>query len=394
MERLRVLHMITSVGIGGAQTMLAKLLEQRGAGLGDLDQSVLSLMPPGELAPRIEAAGVPIHSTGARSAIPTPGALVSLIRTTRALRPDLVIGWMHHGATAAYHASKMLPRRPGLIFNVRHSLSDMAHEKPISRMLLRHNAGLSGDVDAVIYNSHVSRKQYAEHGYDDSKAVVIANGFDLTRFRPDTHARARLGRLFGIPDGRTVVGMIARWHPMKDPATLIAAMKPLWEEGRDLHLLFVGTGMDRLRDDLGSAFDGIAEDRVTLAGQRLDVGDWLAGLDLAVLPSAWGEGFPNVLGEAMACGVPCVATDIGDSRWVVGEEGWIVPPRDPQAMQAAIARFLDLSDTARDTLRGRARRRVEENFSIQAVAADYARLYERVLAGVASPAASGLEAAA
>ncbi len=359
--------------------MLAKLLENGSASAGRYEQSVLSLMVPGELQGRIRATGTPISTLSMRAGVPSPRAAGRLIHLARKTAPDMVMGWMHHGSIAAWYAARALhPHRP-IIWNVRRSLTDISHEKLLTRFLLHRTARLSSQVDAIIFNSHVARQQYIALGYANDHITVIPNGFDCEYFKPRPEARERLTQLFGIDGSRPIIGMIARYHPMKDPATLVEAVCRLRLEGPDAHLLVVGTGMNHLARHIGPALaNSLPSDRLTLADQRFDVAEWLPGLDLLVLPSAWGEGFPNILGEAMASGVPCVATDIGNSAWVVGEAGTIVPPRDPEAMRAAMAAILSLSTDARRTLGMSGRARIEEQFSIGSVAGQYVALYDNV----------------
>lgn len=379
-DPVRLLHAITGTGVGGAQSMLAKLLE---AGEGVFDgyaQSILSLMPPGELSGRFIRAGAPVHTLKMRSGMPTPLALARLCLRARAARPELIVGWMHHAGLAAYAAAGLLrPRRP-VIWNIRHSLEDMAREKPSTRMALRATIGLSDRIDAHIFNSHVAKAQYAALGYDVGRSVVIPNGFDCGQFRPREDARRKLAEIFHVDVARPIVGMVARNHPMKDPVTLIRACSGLWDAGHDFSLLIAGPGMEALEGNpVMAGLPTGARARIRLAAGRFDVAEWLPGLDLFVLPSAWGEAFPNILGEAMASGVPCVATDVGDARWIVGDHGRIVPPGTPEAMCAAMAALLSLAPEERRLLGARARERVIAHFALSAVARDYARLYESVL---------------
>jgi len=285
---------------------------------------------------------------------------------------------MHHAGLAAYYAAK-LRRRP-VIWKVRHSLSDIAHEKASTRAILRHSARLSRRVDAIIFNSHVAQAHYGALGYATDRTRVISNDFDCAHFRPCADARARLVQLFPVDGHRPVVGMIARNHPMKDPATLIGAMRSLWQERVDADLLIVGPGIERLPQSVGDdAFAGLPANRIVLAGQRTDIAEWMSGLDLLVLPSAWGEAIPNILGEAMASGVPCVATDAGDAHWIIGDHRRVVPPGDVAAMQGAIGELLGRSAEARRALGLAGRARVIEEFSLPAVARSYAALYDSVL---------------
>ena len=371
---IRVLNAITSTDIGGAQSMLVKLLEARWKAFDGFDQSVLSLRAPGELGTRLARGGVAVHTLGMRYNLPGPIAIARLIALSHTVAPKLLVGWMHHAGIAAWCAASVHRPKLPVIWNIRHSLSDIAYEKASTRLILRQSARLSRRIDALIFNSRVARAQYSAFGYMTDRATVIPNGFDSKYFRPHRDARARLTRLFRMEGTRPIIGMVARNHPMKDPATLINAMRRLWAAGQEADLLIVGPGMEKLAD--GARISG---DRITLSGARDDLADWLPGLDLLVLPSAWGEAFPNIIGEAMACGVTCVATDVGDSQWIIGEHGLVVPPGAPEAMQAAIAKLLQLSPDARRALGLAGRARVIQQFSLPAIAQDYAALYGSVV---------------
>ena len=377
--RVKLLHAITSTGLGGAQSMLVRLLTHGEQTFDGYEQSVLSLMSPGDLARQLDEAGVAVHTLAMGAGLPRPSVVPRLVDTARRAAPDLIVGWMHHGGLAAWYAAKLhRPRRP-VIWNLRHSLGGMAHEKRLTRLVLQHMRRLSPHVDAIVYNSYAARSQYKAIGFADAHAVVIPNGFDCDLLRPRADARARLSQIFGIDPGRLVIGMVARYHPMKDPAALIEAVRRLRDCGHDAHLLVVGTGMDGLARHIDPALAAaLPPTRITFSDQRLDVADWLPGLDVLALPSAWGEGFPNILGEAMACGVPCVATDVGDADHVLGSFGRLVPPRDPEALCAALAEICKLSPEARRRLGHAGRERVRSNFSIAAVAARYASLYDEV----------------
>ena len=377
---MKILHVITGLNVGGAETMLAKLLKH---GIGDAE--VLSLLTPGAVAPRIEQAGVTIHSAEMRRSLPSLRSVHRVLAAARAAAPQIVQGWMHHGNLAASLAALAVRPRPHVVWNIRHSLSDIGHEKPLSRAVLRVGRTMSRTPAAIIYNSSVAARQFEAFGYDATRTIVIPNGFDCRRFRPRDGAGPALRSQFGIAAEPIVVAMVARLHPMKDAANLIEAVRRARAMGHDLHLLMAGNGTDMLEPALASQLrSSLPEDRVTLAGERYDVADWLPGVDIVALPSAWGEGFPNILGEAMACGVPCVATDIGDSAAILGECGEAVPPRDPAALAAAIARLASLGREGRGALGAAGRVRVVSNYSLDNIAGQYSALYERVAAACES----------
>lgn len=368
---MRILHVITGLNVGGAETMLARLTGWQVPGI---EHEIVSLMKPGMVGARIAAAGVPVHHLGMRAGIPSLRAACRLAVLARRIRPDLVMGWMHHGQLAASFAAMMTPGDLPVIWNVRHSLDGYRHEKRLSRLLLRIGAWLSAAPAAVIYNSRTAARQYRSLGYRPRREAVIPNGFDAAQFRPAAEARSTIKARFRIPGDPILIGMVARNHPMKDVANLVAAFCRLRQHRSDVHLLVAGDDMDKPSDEVRRGIAALPSSCWTLSGHRTDVPQWLAGLDILALSSAWGEGFPNILGEAMACGVPCVATDIGDARWIIGGTGRVVAPRDPDALAAALQELCALGREDRLALGRSARARVEEKFILPTIVDAYAEL--------------------
>jgi glycosyltransferase involved in cell wall biosynthesis len=375
----RVLHVITCLGIGGAEMMLAKLVE---AGLKDGKgpvEEVISLVEPERVGESLRATGVPVHSLGMRRGLPSAWAVIELRQKLSLIQPDMIVAWMHHAQLAVGAATAFSRASPPVIWNVRHSLADMRNEKLLTRWVLGGCARLSAGTDAIIYNSRAAVSQFERIGFPAGKAVVIPNGFDCDRFAPDPVGREAMRRRLGIDGGVFLVGLLARSHPMKDVGMLVRAIRRVRSAGLDVHLLLGGRGMDTPAPAVARELAEIPAHRLTLLGERSDIAELLVGLDLLTLSSAWGEGFPNILGEAMASGVPCVATDVGDSAWVVGEAGAVVPPRDAEAMAKAIIGIASLDPEQREILAGKARSRVLELFEVGAVSRRYHALYASVL---------------
>lgn len=379
---MKVLHAITGLEVGGAENMLVRLLD---AGTREkFEPSVLSLMDPdaapyGTLAPQVSALRIPMATLKMPRRRPTLGNVWCLCRTMRVADPHLIQGWMYHGNLAATVGAWSLPDRPPVIWNIRHSVHDLSLEKPLTRLIIKLSARLSRLPRAIIYNSRVSAAQHQALGFAAARAVVIPNGFDTARFKPQPDARARLCSELGLDPAETLVGMIARNHPMKDHGNLVRAAGLLRERGHDVHLMLIGSGVDAGNRELCELIGGLGlEGRVSLLGERGDVPALIAGLDLVALSSAWGEGFPNVLGEAMASGVPCVATDVGDCTWVLGPHGIIVPPRQSEALAIALGRLIDLGSEARRQLGQAGRARIIQHFSIHEVVRQYETLHLQV----------------
>ena len=375
---MKVLHVITALNVGGAETMLAKLVEhERVHGLA-VQAQVASLMPPGPAADRIRAAGTPVHDCGLTGPLALLPSLIRLHRIIRQVQPDLIMAWMYHAHIAATVASLLLPRKVPVIWNVRHSIDDIRQEKPALRAIVRTAALLSRWPRSIIYNSHAAADQHEALGFRARRAMVIPNGFDPDLFRPREGAREQLAASFGIDPGSLIIGMAARNHPMKDAANLVEAVLLARQSGIDAHLILTGEGMDQPTGRLAHLLDRLPADRVTLRGHDRSLVQLLPGLDILILPSAWGEGFPNILGEAMACATPCIATDVGDSSWVLGDTGFIVPPRDPAALARSIMTVARMGPDERSQLGAAARERVKERFSMSRIATMYSDLYPSV----------------
>ncbi len=372
-----VLHVITGLNTGGAEMVLARLLAHPAMTAGGLSHEVLSLLPIGAVADRLQGAGIRIHSIDMARGWPGPIKLLRLAGIIHRVRPAIIQGWMYHGNLAGLVGRALQLRRPTLLWNMRHSLADIAREPVRTRAVIRLGARFSGVPTAIIYNSAVAARQHEAIGYDNDHAVMIPNGFDCQVFAPRAGADAMLRRKFGIRKEATVVALVARAHPMKSVDVLVEAVRRARAAGHDLHLLLVGTGMESPEPGIAAALAQLPADRVTLAGEQRDVSEWLPGVDMLAVASSWGEGFPNILGEAMASGVACVATDVGDSAAILDKTGLVVPPGDADALAKALGRLDRLGRLGRQMIGQAARNRIIEHYSLDQVAARYAELYRR-----------------
>jgi glycosyltransferase involved in cell wall biosynthesis len=371
---MKIVHVIIGLHVGGAELMLLKLLQA--SDRTRFDPTVIALMDGGEVAERIGALGVPVHHLGLRSIGHTPGTLLRLRRLARALDPDVVQGWMYHGNVAASLLARWTPRAPGLVWNIRHTLADPRQEKAATRALIRLGGRWSGRVHTVVHNAQVSVAQHTAQGFRRENAVVIPNGFDTAVFRPDAGAGLALRRELDLPADAVLVGTLGRYHPVKGHGDFLRAVARLRPRSVPVHVLCAGRGLTAANADLRGLLTG-CEGRVHLLGQRDDPQRFLAGLDVFCLPSR-GEGFPNALGEAMACGVPCVATDVGEAAVMLEGLSQVVPIAAPAALAQALEHVLDLEPSARRALGARCRERIASRYGLAAVAARYAALYAAV----------------
>lgn len=223
----------------------------------------------------------------------------------------------------------------------------------------------------------MSREQHEAFGFSGDYALVIPNGFDLERFRPDAEQRRRQRQALGIPASARVVGHIARFHPMKDHALFLRAAVQVAHQNTDARFLLVGRDVVTANPAFAGIVPGDLADRFMFLGERHDVPELMQAMDV-FCQSSWSEAFPNVLGEAMASGIPCIATDVGDSADIVADTGVIVPPRDEEALARGILKMLAKSPGERQSLGLRARERVERNYALPRIVEQYAMLYKRL----------------
>ena len=358
--------------------MLAKLLERLPSG--PYESSVISLTCGGPLADRIAARGIPVTILGMSSGSGSVLGLIRLAQAMRRFKPDLVQAWMYHANLAAGLAV-VFAGRPPVIWGIRQGDLDPRISKWTTRAIARFGAYCSHWLpDKIVCCAENARVLHEAMGYSQKRMIVIANGFDLDQFRPDHEARVAIRRELGLSESTPLIVMPARFDPQKDHQSLLQAAKILRAEMPKTHFILCGDGIDPHNGTLtGWIADHGLEDVIHLLGPRTDMARIMAACDVVVSSSAFGEGFPNVLGEGMAAGTPCVATDVGDARLIVGDTGRVVPPRDPQALAAALGDVLNLSDTERRRLGERARSRIAERYSLDAITAQYAALYQTTL---------------
>lgn len=371
---MRVLHVITGLSLGGAESMLLKLASRLHT-IG-VDQNVVSLMSGGELASEFARIGVPVSSLGMRRGVPSLIALRDLRRAVCAYRPQVVHGWMYH---ANILASMTTPASASVIWGIRQTLYDAKKERLNTRLVIAYGALAARKAKAVVYNSALSARQHEQRGYPSARSLVIPNGFDLDAFWPDSKARSSVREELGLRPDAIVFGHVARFHPMKNHEGLITSFACVAKANPHAVLVMAGDNVNDYNRTLGEVvLKHRLVGRIRMIGKRRDVAKLMNGFDVYVSASSWGEGFPNVLGEALACGVPCIATDIGDSRDIVAEHGWLVDAGNSDQLSQAMLDAARLSAGERKKLGALGRKHVESRYSLDAVAKAHRALYASV----------------
>jgi len=372
-QPLRIAYVITSLGTGGAEAMLYKLVDR-------LDRrrfspSVISLTTQGDYGPRLQQIGVPVQAIGMRSGLPDPLSFLRLSRALAAAKPALVHTWMYHADLLGGLATRLVHAGP-VVWGLHHSDLSREHNKRSTLAVVRLCARLSPTLPARILScSERARQIHVAAHYAAHKFAVIPNGFELDRFGPSDDARASVREELGLPLATPLVGHIGRLNPQKNHGGLLQAWSAVHRARPDVHFLLAGTGVEQAN---AAFWRLVADARLTecchALGRRDDVPRLMASLDV-LASSSHGEAFPNVLGEAMACAVPCVVTDVGDCAEVVGDTGRVVAAGDMQALAAQLLEILQLSPAQRTALGARARERVAAHYEIGDVVRRHEQFY-------------------
>jgi glycosyltransferase involved in cell wall biosynthesis len=376
MKSLRVVHIITGLGTGGAEISLLRLLSAMDRDR--FDPYVISLANAGPLGEKIRQLGVPVRLLGMDTRCPNPFLLVKLFAWLRQIRPDVIQTWMYHADLLGGLAG-FLTRTP-VVWGIHNTSLDPLAVKSNTIRIVHLNARLSGWLPRQIVScSETARRTHVNIGFTPNKFVIIPNGFDLSDFHPNPAARASLRRELGLPPGTFLIGLVARFGPLKDHQTFTQAARQCCLQYPQTHFLLCGGGISWENDALSGWIDSAGiRANCHLLGRRDDIPHVMAGLDINTLSSI-GEAFPNVLGEAMACGVPCVTTDVGDAAEIVGDTGIVVPPRDAHALAEGWERMINLSTQERHELGQRARARIQTHYQIGEVVQRYQQLYRQLI---------------
>lgn len=368
---------ITGLNANGAETMLLKLLER--INRDRFSPFVISLTTMGGIGPKIQQLGIPVEALGIQSILGVPKAFLCLLMRFKELKPDFVHTWMYHadllGGLAAWLAGIK-----AITWGIVHSNLSSDLNKPSTLRIVRVCAFLSRWIPARILScSEVARRIHVDYGYVENRFVVLPLGFDLNRFKPNSSARKIIRSELGIGNEIPLIGLVGRYDPQKNHKGFINACSMVNDKFPEAHFLLAGYGVDyeniHLVDDINNA--GI-KGRVHLLGVRDDIPNVMASLDI-LASSSFGEGFPNVLGEAMASGVICVVTDVGDSAYVIGDTGRIVKSGDMRGLADSVIELLESDKVHIAMLRESARKRVVSKFEIGMIVQQYEEFYEKLI---------------
>lgn len=375
---IKLTIIISSLAVGGAEKMLLKLLQRLDATRYQV--SVISLTDEGVIGPQITALGIQVYTFNMRrGTVPNPIILFHLARLLKKLGSDIVHTWMYHSDLIGGIAAR-LAGNSNVVWSLRHSDLSKANNKLSTLTVVKLCSLLSSQIPKRIISCSAKAKDiHVAVGYCEHKLHVIPNGFELDRFVPDSTARTSVRKELGLPTKVPLVGLIARFHSQKNQIGFIEAAERVALQHPDVHFILAGKDVDYENTILKSLIHkkGLQKN-IHLMGSRDDIPRLMAALDV-LASTSHGEAFPNVLGEAMACGVPCVVTDVGDSADIVGNTGRVVEAGDMAGMAIELLSILQMSEAEKLALGQKARARVVANYDINHVVDLYQDFYDQIM---------------
>ncbi|WP_434571591.1 glycosyltransferase [Pseudomonas sp. Z3-6] len=373
---MKVVHIIIGLNVGGAELMLFRLSKS----FNDDEKqthSIISLTDIGKLGPMIRDEGVPVTTLDMKGVLDFPRVLFRLYRILRKLKPDIVQTWMYHADLIGGIAARLSGVR-NVIWGIR-STNISSGVSKATRGIRRVCAILSYTIPKLIVcAADASRRAHVKIGYDSKRMMVIPNGFDPKMLVASMDQREAIRMACSFSPTDLVIGSLGRYNPAKDHENFIAAASLLGADYPDLRFLLVGRDLDPQNKVIMEQIRGTGyADRFVLLGERQDVACCLKAMDVFCLHSRT-EGFPNVLGEAMAMGLPCVTTDVGDAAFLIGDTGVVVESRNPQGLADGLRQLVSAEAAYRLELGEKAQRRVYENFTLSSAKSRYKMVYEQI----------------
>ncbi len=361
--KVRLLFVIRSLDYGGAERQLIALA--KGLDKSRFTVSVLTFYDGGGLRAEIEGLdGIQLLSLQKRGRWDWLRCFRKFDRAIRELKPQIVHGYM--GAANELGLLVRFRTAARVVWGLRASNLDWSNYDRVSSWSYRAGAWLSRFADLIIVNSYTGKTDNIANGYAGKRMLVIQNGIDTQRFQPNSAARYGTRREWGVGENQVLIGLVARLDPMKDHPSFMRAAALFSRQRDNVRFVCIGNGPAGYKRELQLLAGKLGLcDRLHWTHGQNDMVAVYNALDLATSASSCGEGFSNAIGEAMACGTPCVVTDVGDSARIVGNPEQVVSPGDPQALAAAWQRILDLQPAQRAMLSQASRERIKQEFSLE-----------------------------
>lgn len=368
---IKVAHISTSLETGGAEVQLARLLEKFDKI--KFEMIVISLHKETYLADKIRnELNIPVYSLHLKKNLFN---LRKAYKILKEFNPDIIHGTMYEGGVVGTLFNKFLPNKPPVIWTVHEGLEHYKTEPFRKQLQLRLWSLISDLPECMMYVSHLNCEHHLGWGFKNRNALVMTNGVDTERFKPNIIAKEKIRKELNIPVEAFVIGITARFHPVKNHVGFLKAARILLKTHPDVHFIMVGTNVDKNNTALTDIVNSSGlQKNVHMLGNRQDIPDVVNSYDVAALTSL-GEAFPLTLGEAMASAIPCVATDVGDNKFIIEDTGRIVPTKDNQALANAWKELLEMDKQSFKELGEAALHRTLKNFTLKKQVQKHENLY-------------------
>ena len=374
---MKILFVTTSLNVGGAERILYNNI------MGMLAKNnqcvVISLYGNGYWGDELVKVGVPIFSLnlGSKKSI-LNGCLATLSMLTKE-RFDVVQGWMYHGNLTATVLKFLFNKSAVLTWSIRQTLYQVSSEKPHTRLVIFLCAKLSKAADSIIYNSELSLAQHSEYGFDARYATYLPNSYKVHSIKRSKKKVKFIRNRFGVKKYDLLIGHVARFHPMKGHQTFIDAAKIVLETKPNARFMLIGRGLELVKDRLLSTISADHHSSIEFIDETNDVYDYMQSFDIFCVTSLWGEGFPNVLAEAMLLELPCITTDVGDARKLLNDSKYTIPVNAPKALSAAILELINAGEAKREMIGKLNRKGIVNRYETNRVTAILNNLYKNLI---------------
>ncbi|HAC66278.1 MAG TPA: group 1 glycosyl transferase [Cyanothece sp. UBA12306] len=360
--RKKLVFLIRSLDIGGAQRQLIALT--KALNKKNFEITVLTFYSGGELGEELKDHEINLISLEKGGRWDIWKFFWRMIHQLNEIKPDVLHGYLSTANIFTVLLKPLFPRTK-MVWGVRASNIDLSRYDWLVRVSFKLECWLSPLADLIIVNSKAGKIYHIDHGFPSKKMAIIPNGIDTEYFQPDNYSRIKLRQEWKISDDIILIGLVGRLDPIKDHPTFLKAAALSLKERQDIRWICVGSGSDKYTQELYQLAEDLRiSEQVIWAGAKNNMPAVYNALDIACCCS-YGEGFPNVVGEAMACGIPCVVTDVGDCAWIVGDTGIVVPPQNPQALVSGWKYCLERD---RKEIAIKSRERIRKNFTTNSLA--------------------------
>ena len=372
---MQVLHIITGLQRGGAETLLCNLCKFDK----EHTHTIISLSELKDSEPVLnDQPNLSVYSLNFRNGKIKLSGLFKLFKLIKQIKPDMVQTWMIHADMIGGIVARLAGVK-NIFWSVHYTNLVKGKSKRSTILLTKINAFLSYFIPKkIIYCAEKSKEVQESLGFKKTKGVVVQNGYDVDSFIQNTSLGLKFRNELDIHPEAFVIGHVGSYHPLKDQANLIEALTLLEQRGFDFYAVFAGTNLDNSNTSLVSLIKNKGlSNRIHLLGRRNDIPSIMNGIDLFILSSE-SEAFPNVLNEAMACGTPCVSTDVGDASLILGDTGWIVPSKDSESLYSSVIKAAQEKESNHSSWlkRGIAcRQRIVQKFSLEKMVKKYKEVW-------------------